>query len=368
MISEERLREMLEAAAEGYPVPPDGAERILTLAVGPEETPKPALDPYEIQQRRRRRWTIAWSGVAASAVVVLIAAVVLTGGGGGGRSNSTSSGGSVAVGGSSKAANAPDDALRGPAVAPAPASGAGTAQGAAPNATEAAPAQPSVQPRIIQTGEASLQVRQGQVPAALSKLQSLATSLGGLVAASNAQSGPNPTGSMTLRVPQAKFDQLMSGLPSIGTVVSSSSNTKDVTGQYVDLTARLKALTATRDTYLTMLSKATTIGDTLSVQQRIDAIQQQIEQLQGEQQLLASQSDLATLDVNVSEKGAVVTVPPEHHRNGFSAAVHRAWDHFTGGIESVIAASGTLALVLIGCGLAFVGGRVLYRSVRRRMV
>ena len=34
MISEERLREMLEAAAEGYAVPPDGAERILALAVG----------------------------------------------------------------------------------------------------------------------------------------------------------------------------------------------------------------------------------------------------------------------------------------------------------------------------------------------
>jgi hypothetical protein len=350
-------------------VPPDGAERILALAVGPEETPKPAPDPYEIQQRRLRWRVIAGSGVAASVVAVLIAAAVLTGGGGGNRTSSSSAGSDVARGassGSSSAASAASGSERAPLTAPAPPQQ--FSNGGSSAASEAAPAQPSVQPRIIQTGEASLQVRQGQVPAALSKLQSLATSLGGLVAASNTQSGPNPTGSMTLRVPQAKFDQLMAGLPGIGTVVSSSSNTKDVTGQYVDLSARLKALTATRDTYLTMLSKATTIGDTLSVQQRIDAIQQQIEQLQGEQQLLASQSDLATLDVNVSEKGAVVTVPPEHHTNGFSAAVHRAWNHFTGGIESVIAASGTLALVLIGCGLAFLGGRVLYRSVRRRMV
>jgi hypothetical protein len=173
---------------------------------------------------------------------------------------------------------------------------------------------------------------------------------------------------VTLRVPQAKFAQLMSQLPSVGTVVSSSSNSKDVTGQYVDLSARLKALTATRETYLTMLSKATTIGDTLSVQQRIDAIQQQIEQLQGDQMLLANQSDLATLDVNVSEKGAAVTVPPVHNQSGFSNAVHRAWHRFTSGLESVVAASGTLALVLIGCALAYLGGRVLYRSVRRRMV
>ena len=369
MISEERLREMLEAAAEGYPVPPDGAERILTLAVGPEETPQSELDPYEIQRRRHRWRVIAGSGIAASVVAVLIAAAVLTGGSGGGnRSSSLSAGSDVARGassGSSSAASAPKEAAP---VAPLP-----QANSDAPGRARTPRRRRLLSPAFSRgssrvPGEASLQVRQGQVPAALSKLQSLATSLGGLVAASNTQSGSNPTGSMTLRVPQAKFGQLMSGLPSIGSVVSSSSNTKDVTGQYVDLSARLKALTATRDTYLTMLSKATTIGDTLSVQQRIDAIQQQIEELQGEQQVLASQSDLATLDVNVSEKGAVVTVPTEHHRNGFSSAVHRAWDHFTGGLESVIAASGTLALVLIGCGLAFVGGRVLYRSVRRRMV
>jgi hypothetical protein len=323
-----------------------------------------------MQRRRHRRWTIAWSGVAASVVVVLIVAAVLTGGGGGGSSsNSSSAGSSVSQGassGSSAAASAPDLA-RGAIAAPAPPNPSST-QGSAADANEAAPAQPTVQPRIIETGEASLQVRQGQVPAALTKLQSLATSLGGLVAGSNSQSGTAPTGSVTLRVPQPKFAQLMSQLPTVGAVVSSSSSTKDVTSQYVDLSARLKALTATRDTYLTMLTRATTIGDTLAVQQRIDAIQQQIEELQGEQNVLASQSDLATLDVNVSEKGAPVTVPTQHHSNGFTAAVHRAWNRFTGGLESVIAASGTLALVLLGCALAYVGGRALYRSIRRRMV
>jgi mono/diheme cytochrome c family protein len=370
MISEERLREMLDAAADSYPAPPEGVERILTLAAGPVQAPRRKPDSYERDRRRRRRWTIAWSGVAASVVAVLIAAAVLTGGGGRSSSNSASSG----VAASSAAGSPEKSSASADAAAPQapfrancanchssiPQSGASTNQ--------AAPAQPSVQPRIIETGDASLEVRTGQVPAALTKLQSLATSLGGLVAASQSESGPTPSGAVTLRVPQAKVGELMSRLPSVGSVVSSSTNTKDVTGQYVDLTARLKALTATRDTYLTMLSKATTIGDTLSVQQQIDGIQQQIEQLQGEQKLLASQSDLATLDVNVSEKGAAATVPTEHHRNGFNAAVHRAWDRFTGGLESVVAASGTLALVLIGCAVAYVGGRVLYRSVRRRMV
>jgi hypothetical protein len=366
MISEERLREMLEVAAEGYAVPPDGAERILTLAVSPTgsaEAPQPEIDPYEIQFRRHRMRVITGWGVAASVVAVLIAALVLTGGRSGNRSDSASSSGSTS------SSSGSSEAARGPAVAPqpAPVTGGSGGQGSA-GADQSAPSQPSVQPRIIQTGEATLQVRVGQVPAALTQLQSLATSLGGLVEASNSQSGPEPTGSMTLRVPQAKFAQLMSRLPTVGHVVSSSSSTKDVTGQYVDLSARLKALTTTRDTYLTMMTKANTIGDTLAIQSKIDGIQQEIEQLQGEQQLLASQSALATLDVNVSETGAPATVPPDHPRSGFSAAVHRAWHRFIGGLESVVAASGTLALVLIGCALAYLGGRVLYRSVRRRMV
>jgi hypothetical protein len=363
MISEERLQELLEAAADSYPVPPDGGEHILALAVGSGESPRPALDPYQMQLRRRRRWTIAWSGVAASVVAVLIAAAVLSGGIGGRGDSRDASSASSAI-----SSGAASEATKGAVAAPVPPQ---SRQGAAPNSagtSQAVPPQPSVQPRIIETGEATLQVRPGQVPAALAKLQSLATSLGGLVADSNTENGPTPSGSVTLRVPQPKFGQLMSRLPSVGSVVSSSSNTKDVTGQYVDLDARLKALTATRDTYLNMLTKAATIGDTLAVEEKIDGVQQQIEQLQGEQKVLASQSDLATLNVNVSEKGAAVTAPSEHDRSGFTGAVHRAWDRFTGGLESVVAASGTLALVLIGCALAYAGGRVLYRSVRRRMV
>jgi hypothetical protein len=150
--------------------------------------------------------------------------------------------------------------------------------------------------------------------------------------------------------------------------VSSSTSSKDVTGEYVDLEARVKALKTTRNTYLTLLSKAATIGDTLSVQQRIDDVQTQIEQLEGQRALLADQSDLATLQVQVSEKGAPSVAPAADDNSGFSGAVHRAWNRFTDGLESIIAASGTVLLLLLAGAVVWVVGRVAYRRVRRRMV
>ena len=46
-----------------------------------------------------------------------------------------------------------------------------------------------------------------------------------------------------------------------------------MTGQYVDLQARLTALEDSRQQYLTILAKATSIGDILSVQEQLDSIQ-----------------------------------------------------------------------------------------------
>ena len=80
----------------------------------------------------------------------------------------------------------------------------------------------------------------------------------------------------------------------LGQTSNLTTKATDVTGQYVDLQARLDALEATRQQYLSILAKATSIGDILSVQEELDSVQTQIEQLQGQLQLLSSQT--AVLD------------------------------------------------------------------------
>lgn len=363
MLTDEHLSELLELTADSFDVPELGIDRVLA-AVEP-----PAESPVFTQIHRRRRFKLAAASFgAATFVAALVASVVLFGGSDNGSSSDSSgfASGSVALpsgaqGQQRAAAGESKSAASSNPVPSNPANAAG-AVGSSAGAT----------PRVVQTGSAQLQVRTGQVQPAVAKLTALAGQLGGLVAASNINADSSPGGSanatLTLRVPVAQWSTLQSRLPGIGKVVSSSSSAKDVSGQYVDLVARLNALHIQLDTYETIQSKATTTGDIVSVQQQIDGVQSQIEQLEGERQLLANQSDLATLDVTLSEQGAAVTAPPTSNDSGLGGAVHRAWQHFTSGIEWVVAASGTVALILIAVTVIGVGGRLGYRLVRRRLV
>jgi hypothetical protein len=245
---------------------------------------------------------------------------------------------------------------------------------AAPAPASGGAARPAgAQPRIVRTGSAVIEVRPGQVDVAVRTLSAAATGLGGYTSASETSGTPSvnddakQSASLTLRVPVGKFDDLRGRLPDIGTVKSSTTSSQDVTGQYVDLEARKRALEASRNTYLGLLAKATSIGDTLSVQQQIDNIQVQIEQIEGQRQVLADSSDLATFTVQVVEEGESATVP-EPQPSGLSGAFERSWDRFRSGLEEIIAALGPVLLAVLILGLLYGGFRVAVQilHVRRR--
>jgi hypothetical protein len=145
--------------------------------------------------------------------------------------------------------------------------------------------------RLVKTGSMSLTVDKGQVGAAISSLVAMTRSLGGFVSNSHTDDiDGSPSGEVTLRMPVNNFEQAVTRSQKIGHQTSLSTSAHDVTGKYVDLHARLIALQRTRQTYLTILSRATTIGEILSVQQRVDDTQSQIERLQGELKVLRNQS------------------------------------------------------------------------------
>jgi hypothetical protein len=139
-----------------------------------------------------------------------------------------------------------------------------------------------------------------------------------------------------------------------------------VTGKVVDLGARLNTLRHSRSTYLTILSRANTIGETLSVQQRVDDIQSQIERLQGKLKVLRNQSADSTLTVAVSEPGTDdSTVVTPDQRTGINKAWHTSVSRFNHGVNAIVGALGPLLLALILIGLAFVIVKVAMRRSRR---
>ena len=93
----------------------------------------------------------------------------------------------------------------------------------------------------------------------------------------------------------ANFSALLKQAQALGRTTDSTTKATDVTGQYVDLQARIAAVEASRQAYLAILAKATSVGDVLSVQEQLDTIQQQIEQLQGQLQVLTDTLTMLTV-------------------------------------------------------------------------
>jgi hypothetical protein len=396
MIADELLERGLGAIGDSYDVPPRAIDDLLdqlrpASATGPDGDP--ADDGAGAGRRRwpptRRTWVLS----AAASLVLLVVVAFVVGGSGGGpgrtaiRTNSAGVGGETADGGRVVEQKSIDSRAAPPATSGGPASiaGSGGATGSAalPLASTTATA-PQGAPvpapsgrvavnasltKIVKTGELDIQVDKIKVHDAVGNLRTIVHGLGGIVADSQmTDGGGSPSASVTLRVPEGAFESLVNRASGLGKVLSEDIKSADVTAQYVDLQARLHALGLTKNTYLRILTQASTIGEILSVQQQVNDIQTQIEQLQGQLKVLTDQSTYATLTVSIDQKAKIAPAAVVHHQSGMSRAVHRSVSRFVHGIEGIVGVIGPIVLVLLLIGLGWLVARIGYRIVRRQLV
>jgi hypothetical protein len=224
--------------------------------------------------------------------------------------------------------------------------------------------------KIESTGTIALSVKGAKVSSAFSKLSALATRDGGLVNSTNAHVGTRATGhfsygTIVLQVPQRSFALLVAQVQRVGHATSVSSTSTDVTSQYVDLSARVTAFKASRQQYLAIMKRATSISGILAVQNQLNNIQSQIEQLQGQLNLLNNETTYGTLSVQVSEAGQSNVV---HSRSGLSKAWHDSVDGFVSGFEWLIRIAGPTLFALLLLGALSALGRLAWRANRRRRI
>lgn len=241
----------------------------------------------------------------------------------------------------------------------------------APGQPQAAPAKPQAAgslAKVVKTGAVEIAVADGTVAATLARLETLVAGTRGFVAQSKTQeSGDTPSGVVTMRVPSASYEPVLTQVRRLGEVRAATSSGQDVTADFVDNEARLRTLRQTLAVYETLLGRARSIGEVLSVQQQINGAQTQIEQIEGRLKVLTDQVSYATLTVTVVEESDETALVPAE-RSRLRRAFDDAKDNFAEGLAWVVAASGTLAILLI-CGavlvLLWLGVR---RALRRRLV
>lgn len=249
-----------------------------------------------------------------------------------GTGSGTSSGG-VAAAGSSAAALAPE-------AVPAPASAGGSQS----VALDVAAAERS---RIL---TATVTLKVADVGRAVAIASGAAVGAGGYVgsATTTAASGPGtgPTASLVLRVPNPRFDSVLSQVsaPAVGKVTSSAQTESDVTGQVADLASRLATQEQSLARVRVLFAKATSVGQVIALESALTERESTLESLQAQQRALAGQVDDATISLTLLGPGVQVKVvhhPVQHA--GFVSGLRGGWH----------------ALQHLGRGVAVVAGALL---------
>jgi hypothetical protein len=223
------------------------------------------------------------------------------------------------------------------------------------------------QTRVKESGAVTVIVPGSRIPYDVDRLMALALGDGGFVASTETQSataGSPAQGTVTLQVPQASFTTALAQVRQLGKVESLNTTATDVTAQYVDLQAQITALEDSRQQYLTIMTKATTIGGILAVQAQLDNLQSQLQQLQGQQKVLDSETTYATLTVTLSQTVVAPSLPKP--QSGLAKAWHAAVGGFVAGCEGVVRVAGPLLFAILLTLVLYLLARSSWRLCRRR--
>ena len=153
---------------------------------------------------------------------------------------------------------------------------------------------------IVRTGDMSLVVT--DVTDARDEIAQLTIGLGGYVVSSQIWGEEQDMrGRISIRVPDEKFEQALAELRELAVrVTSESTNSQDITEEYVDLQSRLNNAEATESQYLALLEKAENVEDILRIYDSLSGVRSEIEQIKGRMQYLERTSSMSLISAHLS--------------------------------------------------------------------
>ena len=241
-----------------------------------------------------------------------------------------------------------------------PAAEAGDATGGAGALESGGSAVPSVGASIIKTADLRLEVETGDFEQAIDQVESVAPRYGGFVLSTSLDDTSTKRGTIVIRVPSQDFERALGDVKDAGEVLGEEIAGQDVSQEFIDLEARIRNLEAQEAVFLDLMDRATTIGETITVQNQLSGLQLDIERLQGRLNYLRDRTALGTISVSLEEAGA----PAPSEPNIFANAWNDSLDILQGiGAALIVAVVG----FLFPLGLVALIGVFVFRQVKPRL-
>lgn len=196
--------------------------------------------------------------------------------------------------------------------------------------------------KIIRTG--SLQLEVADVAAAVNAGRSAIQGMGGYIGASQQYSdGENVVATISYRVPADRWEDALDALRALGTEVGEQTDSADVTGQLVDLDARIRNLRASETALVKHLSNAAKVADVLEIESRLSEVRGEIEQLSAQKANLDDQVAFATMTVTFGVEVQAINEAAARWDPG--AEVEQAGASLVGFLQILASAAIWLAIV-----------------------
>ncbi len=246
------------------------------------------------------------------------------------------------------------------------------AKDGAPGAAGAKPEEPGVERKVIHSAAIELVVT--NVEAIQPQVEKVVADYKGYVAKSDVtgQAGVSRSATWTLKVPVADYRAAVARLVALGQLVRNTSDSHDVTEEFVDLTARVKNFKAEEET-LNKLLKDTAIrlDDILKIREQIKIVRGEIERAEGRLKYLGLVTALSTITLQAREETPYLPETPtaaatfgEQIDTRFTAS----WNSLVGSgkafVLGVVEVAPFLPFYLVGGAVAIWAGRRLYRWLR----
>lgn len=174
------------------------------------------------------------------------------------------------------------------------------------------------------------------------ELSAVAERLGGEVSGVSSESDRDgtTTGTVTLKVPAAAYDELLLEVAELGEVAQREVTEEDVTGEYVDLRSRLRHLERQEAFYLELFDEAEGVSDAIALQEHLERVQLRREEAQGRLNQLDELTQTSTLRVRL--------VPDGHRIDGLVAHTAGFGEYWERAVSAFVTVSGTLLVALVG--------------------
>ncbi len=158
---------------------------------------------------------------------------------------------------------------------------------------------------IIRT--ADLNVTVNNVTQAMDDISNITTSAGGWVVTS--VQPRNYQGTISIRVPADRFDDVIEQLSDLAVKVKSvSTRSEDFTEEFTDVTARAQTLRDTLNTLRTLYDRATTVEDAITIQKEITSVQSDLEALEARLNFLSQSSAFSFISVSLESLPAELSI------------------------------------------------------------